>query len=71
VDLTLSPETEEIVRRKVASGRYENVSDVIEEALRLLDERDRWTPLQAKLDRGFEQLERGEGRRGHPKRWSA
>ena len=59
--VTLSPQLEELVRRKVASGQYESAREVLETAVRLLDERDRWDALQAELERGFDQLDRGEG----------
>ncbi len=59
--VTLSPQLEELVRRKVESGRYHSAGHVLEGALRLLDERDRWATLQAELHLGFDQLDRGEG----------
>lgn len=40
MNVSLTPRLEEIVRRKVASGLYNNASEVIREALRLLVERD-------------------------------
>ena len=40
MNVSLTPKLEEIVRRKVASGLYNNASEVIREALRLLVERD-------------------------------
>ncbi len=59
--VTLSPQLEELVRRKVESGLYQSAGEVLEEALRLLDERDHWATLQAELNQGFDQLDRGEG----------
>jgi putative addiction module CopG family antidote len=38
---TIPPEYEEFVRRMVASGRYADAAAVLEDALLLLDERDR------------------------------
>ena len=38
VDLT--PELEQLVRSKVESGRYDSASDVVRQALRLLEHRD-------------------------------
>ena len=61
MDVTLSPELKELVRRRVESGRYHSAGQVIEEALLLLDERDHWAALQAELKQGFDQLDRGEG----------
>jgi hypothetical protein len=40
MNVSLTPKLEEIVRHKVASGLYNNASEVIREALRLLVERD-------------------------------
>jgi putative addiction module CopG family antidote len=40
MNVSLTPRLEEIVRRKVASGLYNNASEVIREALRLLVDRD-------------------------------
>lgn len=40
MNVRLEPEFEELVEQKVASGRYASSNEVIQEALRLLDERD-------------------------------
>ena len=61
MDVTLSPQIERLIRRQIESGRFRSAVDVIEEALRLLDERDRSATLEAELNRGFAQLDRGEG----------
>jgi antitoxin ParD1/3/4 len=57
MNVNLTPQLEELVRSKVASGLYTSASEVVREALRLLEEQDRLK--SAKL----EQL-RGEVRRG-------
>ncbi len=41
MNVSLTPELEKYVRRKVASGLYNNASEVIREALRVLLERER------------------------------
>jgi antitoxin ParD1/3/4 len=41
MNVNLSPQLEEMVRRKVASGLYTSASEVVREALRLMDEQDR------------------------------
>lgn len=41
MNISLTPELEQLLQLKVQSGRYASVSDVIGEALRLMDERDR------------------------------
>jgi putative addiction module CopG family antidote len=40
MNVSLTPELEKYVRRKVASGLYNNASELIREALRLLVARD-------------------------------
>lgn len=61
MNITLSPQLKALVRRKVDSGRYRSADDVVEEALGLLDERDRSDTFRTELERGFDQLDRGEG----------
>ena len=39
--ITLTPELESLVDRKVRSGRYNSAGEVVRESLRLLDEQDR------------------------------
>ena len=39
-NVSLTPELEALVDRKVASGRYRSASEVVRAALRLLDERE-------------------------------
>ena len=61
----LTPAQEEIVDRKVQSGRYTSASDVVREALSLLDERDgdlslRLDEIRRKIDEGWESLRRGD-----------
>jgi putative addiction module CopG family antidote len=50
MNVSLTPELEKIVADRVASGRYASATDVVAEALRLLDEHDRarTSPLSAK-----------------------
>jgi antitoxin ParD1/3/4 len=40
MNVNLTPQLEELVRSKVASGMYTSASEVVREALRLLDEQD-------------------------------
>ena len=44
MNISLSPELERFVHRKVATGLYASASEVVREALRLLQERDRLKP---------------------------
>lgn len=62
MNVSLTPQLEQLVRDKVASGFYNNASEVIREALRLMEVRDHATQLQREVARGFAQLDRGEGR---------
>ena len=48
INVNLTPQLEELVRAKVTSGLYNSASEVVREALRLMDEQDRFR--QAKLD---------------------
>jgi antitoxin ParD1/3/4 len=41
MNVNLTPELEALVQRKVQSGLYNNQSEVVREALRLLEEHDR------------------------------
>jgi putative addiction module CopG family antidote len=41
VNVNLTPQLEEMIRQKVASGLYTSASEVVREALRLMDEQDR------------------------------
>lgn len=48
MNVNLTPQLEELVRAKVDSGMYSSASEVVREALRLMDEQDRLR--QVKLD---------------------
>jgi antitoxin ParD1/3/4 len=66
MNISLTPELEQMVSDKVKSGRYASASEVIREGLRLLEEREqlkqqRLAEVRRKIDRGLEQLDRGEG----------
>lgn len=41
MNINLTPQLEEMVRQKVVSGLYTSASEVVREALRLMDEKDR------------------------------
>jgi antitoxin ParD1/3/4 len=65
VNISLTPELDAFLQSRVKSGRYQTTSEVVREALRLLErqERDRddaVAQLKAKLERGAAQAERGE-----------
>ncbi len=65
LNVSLTPELEQFVQSRVASGRYQTASEVIREGLRLLEERKQAREaaieeLRAKIRRGIEQADRGE-----------
>ena len=57
----LTPHVAELIRRKVASGRYRSADEVIEDALDALEQRDRLARLRVAIAIGDAQLSRGEG----------
>ena len=61
MNVSLTPELERLVKEKVASGLYNNASEVIREALRLtakIEAENEWLKREAAI--GFAQLEAGE-----------
>ena len=52
MNVSLTPHLEDLVRRQVASGRYGNASEVVREALRLLESRDVHEAVRAALVEG-------------------
>ena len=46
MNVSLTPELERFIREKVDSGRYHSSSEVVREALRLLEERERLRELR-------------------------
>jgi antitoxin ParD1/3/4 len=65
MNISVPPELEGLVAEKVASGRYSSASEVVGEALRLLEERDRLRNAQIaafnqELDDRIASLDRGE-----------
>ena len=67
MNVSLTPELEKLVNKKVESGRYTSASEVIREGLRLLEEHDelrriKLETLKREIARGVESLERGEGK---------
>jgi len=66
MNVSLTPELEKLVTRKVQSGLYQSASEVIREGLRLLEDQDRLRELhlaevRKKIQAGLDQLDRGEG----------
>ncbi len=59
--VTLTPRIEALVRQKIEAGPYGTADEVIEEALRLLDARDRRERLRLSIDEAEAEFDRGEG----------
>jgi antitoxin ParD1/3/4 len=69
MNVNLTPELEDLIRKKVESGLYNNQSEVVREALRLLSQQDKLreahvSALQQALVEGLAQADRGELRDG-------
>jgi antitoxin ParD1/3/4 len=61
MNVSLTPQLEDFVKEKVKTGRYHSASEVVREALRMLEERDlRLADLRKEIAVGVEQLEHGE-----------
>lgn len=63
--VSLTPELEKFVRAKVESGLYNNSSEVVREALRLLKRREavesaKFERLKEDIQRGLEAVKRGD-----------
>jgi antitoxin ParD1/3/4 len=68
MSITLQPEQEQFIQNQLATGRYTKASEVIAEALQLLEKRnhyDRWVEeLRNKIDIAIAECDRGEGVNG-------
>jgi len=65
MNVSLTPELEQFVSAKVSTGRYNSASEVVREALRLLEENDRARSQQLRefnqeLGSRLSALDRGE-----------
>jgi antitoxin ParD1/3/4 len=66
MNVSLTPELEHFVQTKVTTGRYTSASEVVREALRLLEDHDKARSAQldefrSETDRRLASLNRGEG----------
>jgi len=57
MNISLTPHLEEMIREKIASGSYNSASEVVREALRLLEQEDQLRAL--KLQRLREDIREG------------
>ena len=67
MNVSLTPQLESFVKQKVSTGLYNSVSEVIREALRLLEEKDalktmRLQALRTDIQVGIDSLDKGEGK---------
>jgi antitoxin ParD1/3/4 len=65
MNVSLTPELEQFVQSKVENGRYNSASEVVREALRLLEEHEKMRTTQLaefnkELGRRLASLDRGE-----------
>ena len=68
MNVSLTPQLEKLVQKKVDSGRYTSASEVVREALRLLEKKDQrdaeresaLKAFQAELDRRIAELDAGK-----------
>lgn len=64
--VSLTDQLEKMVKAKVASGLYNNASEVIRESLRFMETHEAWIyqikleKLKNEINQGWEQLDRGE-----------
>ncbi|VAW54475.1 hypothetical protein MNBD_GAMMA07-170 [hydrothermal vent metagenome] len=67
MNVSLTPQLESLLKKKIDTGMYSSVSEVVREALRLLNERDnvqamKLEALRNDIAQGIDSLEKGEGR---------
>jgi antitoxin ParD1/3/4 len=60
------PEIEKLIQQRLRSGAFESIEDVLFDALEMQGEREVWLQenkeaINAKIERGLAQLDRGEG----------
>lgn len=63
MNVSLTPKLEKYIQKKVESGRYTSASEVVREALRLLEQEEQrereLREFRAKLDRGLAEADAG------------
>ncbi len=65
MQLNLPPDLETLINKRLSSGGYESVEDVLRRALEAQDAEESWTEeerlgLSAHIEEGYQQAERGE-----------
>ena len=69
MNVHLTPELEKLVQKKVKAGSYNSASEVVREALRMMQERDellllRKEEIRKQIAEGYAALRRGEAIEG-------
>ncbi|MCP3675117.1 MAG: type II toxin-antitoxin system ParD family antitoxin [Gammaproteobacteria bacterium] len=67
MNVSLTPKLEDFVKQKVSTGMYNSVSEVIREALRLLEEKEalkamKLDALKTEIQEGIDSLDNGQGK---------
>jgi antitoxin ParD1/3/4 len=65
MQLNVPPDLEALINKRLSSGGYESVEDVLRRALEAQDAEESWTDeerraLSAHIEEGYQQAERGE-----------
>ena len=63
MNIILSPQQEKFIQSQISQGKYTNIEEVIDSALKLLEKQDyeQWLDeTRQKVQVGLEQLEKGE-----------
>jgi Arc/MetJ-type ribon-helix-helix transcriptional regulator len=65
MQLNVPPDLETLINKRLSSGAYESVEDVLRRALEAQDAEESWTEeergaLSAHIEEGYRQAERGE-----------
>lgn len=60
MNFSLTPQLEEMIRQRVESGKYNNASEVVRDALRHLESSERLDHLRALIQVGLDEANRGE-----------
>jgi len=65
MNVLLKPELEEFVAKKLKGGQYASASDLVNQALEVLNEQEEFTPeqeayLRREVKRGLDQLAQGQ-----------
>jgi len=65
MQLTIPPDLEALVQKRLASGAFADAEEVVRRALEILDDEESWTPqerqaLDEKIDRALAQVEGGK-----------